>query len=339
MHSGQPVSLDFARDGSGARLIGVAFSAQPGVSVTANLKSSGGFAARQVQTPLNLEVARISAPVDTNLYASALARGATEHEIAELATAFGYDVDFQRDVRPGDHFELMFERYFDDGGRTVRTGDLLFIALDTSEGTKTLYAFRGPDDAAYDWYDANGHSARRSLMKTPVNGARLSSNFGLRINPVLGYSMMHRGTDFAVPVGTPIMAAGEGVVERAGPSGAYGNYIRLRHDGVYETAYAHLSGFAAGIHPGTRVAQGQIIGYVGTTGRSTGPHLHYEVLKDGSQINPMGLRLADGRDLRGADLAMFQAERARIDGMRDRGVLQASTVAAGSSERGARLNR
>src|SRR5262249_49516005 len=259
---------------------------------------------------------RISAPVDTSLYSSALARGATDREIASLAGAFGYDVDFQRDVLPGDHFELVFERFYDDEGHTVRTGDLLFIALDTRHGPKRFYAFAAPGDNQTDWYDADGHSARRFLMKTPVNGARLASGFGMRIHPVLGYSLMHRGTDFAAPIGTPIMAAGDGVVERAGPFSTYGNYVKLRHGSEYETAYAHMSRCAPGIKAGAHVSQGQIIGYVGMSGRATGPHLHYEVLKDGDQINPMGLRVANGRNLAGRDLALFQSERARIDTLR-----------------------
>lgn len=343
LQPGQPISLDFRRqDTGGARLTGIAFRADPGASVTANLLSSGGFAARQVQMPLNFEIARISAPVDTSLYASALARGATDREIASLAGAFGYDVDFQRDVLPGDHFELVFERFYDDEGHTVRTGDLLFIALDTRHGPKRFYAYEAPGDHQTDWYDADGHSARRFLMKTPVNGARLASGFGMRVHPVLGYSLMHRGADFAAPIGTPIMAAGDGVVERAGPFSTYGNYVKLRHGSDYETAYAHLSRFAPGIKAGARVTQGEIIGYVGMSGRATGPHLHYEVLKDGDQVNPMGLRVANGRNLAGRDLELFQSERARIDTLRQArdseapGAIEAAAPEQGGLRDGAR---
>jgi murein DD-endopeptidase MepM/ murein hydrolase activator NlpD len=219
-------------------------------------------------------------------------------------------------VRPGDHFELVFERFYDDEGRTVRTGDLLFVSLETRRGQRNFYAFAGPDDDKVDWYDADGKSARRFLMKTPVNGARLTSGFGMRMHPILGYSKMHRGTDFAAPIGTPIMSAGEGVVARAGPFGTYGNYVRIRHSDGYETAYAHMSRFALGLRPGQRVRQGQVIGYVGTTGRSTGPHLHYEVLYRNQQINPESLRVAQGRNLSGRDLVLFEAERTRIDAIR-----------------------
>lgn len=313
---GQPVSVSLYRHGDSAQLTGVAFRSEPGASVTANRMTDGGFAAREVQMPLTFEIARIAGPVETSLYASALSKGATDREVAALADAFSYDVDFQRDVRPGDDFELVFERFYDDEGNTVRTGDLLFVSLESSRGSRAFYSFLAPGDVRPDWYDAEGKSARRFLMKTPINGARLSSGFGMRLHPVLGYSRMHRGTDFAAPIGTPILAAGEGVVERAGPFSSFGNYVRIRHGNGYETAYAHMSRFARGLRAGSRVRQGQIIGYVGTTGRSTGPHLHYEVLRRGQQINPISLRVANGRNLAGRQLQLFEIERERIDTLR-----------------------
>ena len=316
LRPGQQINLFFDRRGGAARLTGLAFRSAPGASVTANHTALGGFAARQVEMPTTFENARISAQVETSLYASALALGATDREIEALAEAFAYDVDFQRDVQPGDHFELVFERYYDDEGNTVRTGDLLFVSLETRRGERNFYAFMAPGDTRLDWYDAEGKSARRFLMKTPINGARLSSGFGMRRHPILGYSRMHRGTDFAAPTGTPILAAGEGTVVRAGPYGGYGNYIRIRHANGYETAYAHLSRYARGVRSGTRVRQGQVIGYVGTTGRSTGPHLHYEVALRGRQMNPMSLRVANGRNLTGRALELFSIERGRIDRLR-----------------------
>ncbi|MBX3429809.1 MAG: peptidoglycan DD-metalloendopeptidase family protein [Hyphomonadaceae bacterium] len=316
LRPGQAISLYFQRDGGQAQLTGVAFRSEPGASVTANRTTTGGFEAREVQMPLTFEIARIAAPVETSLYSSALALGATDREVAALADAFSYDVDFQRDVRPGDRFELVFERFYDDEGNTVRTGDLLYVSLESSRGSRQFYQFMAPGDSRPDWYDAEGKSARRFLMKTPINGARLSSGFGMRRHPILGYSRMHRGTDFAAPTGTPILAAGDGVVERAGPFSSFGNYVRIRHANGYETAYAHMSRFARGVRPGVRVSQGQVIGYVGTTGRSTGPHLHYEVLRRGEQINPMSLRVANGRNLSGRALELFMIERARIDTLR-----------------------
>jgi murein DD-endopeptidase MepM/ murein hydrolase activator NlpD len=315
LRPGQSISLFFSRRAGQAQLTGIAFRSAPGASVTAN-RTTAGFAAREVLMPVSFEIARIAAAVETSLYASALSHGATDREIAALADAFSYDVDFQRDVRPGDEFELVFERFYDDEGNTVRTGELLFVGLESRRGERAFYQFLAPGDNRPDWYDADGKSARKFLMRTPINGARLSSGFGMRRHPILGYSRMHRGTDFAAPSGTPILAAGEGTVVRMGRYGAYGNYVRIRHSNGYETAYAHMSRYARGMRSGAQVRQGQVIGYVGTTGRSTGPHLHYEVMRRGSQINPVNLRVADGRNLEGRALELFQIERQRIDTLR-----------------------
>jgi len=316
LRPGQPINLFFDRSEGDVQLTGVAFRSEPGASVTANRTTGGDFQAREVLMPLTFEIARIAAQVDTSLYATALQLGATDREVAALADAFAYDVDFQRDIRPGDDFELVFERYYDDEGNTVRTGDLLFVGLETRQGRRDFYQFLAPGDTRSDWYDTQGHSARRFLMKTPINGARLSSGFGMRRHPILGFSRMHQGTDFAAPIGTPILAAGDGVVVRAAPFSSYGNYVRLRHANGYETAYAHMSRFARGLRAGARVRQGQIIGYVGNTGRSTGPHLHYEVLRRGQAINPVNLRVANGRNLGGRALELFMIERERIDTLR-----------------------
>ncbi len=326
---GQPINLIFERRGpEEARLTAVAFRSEPGASVTANRTVAGSFAAREVLMPLTFEIARIAAPVRTSLYGTALELGATDREVAALADAFAYDVDFQRDVQPGDNFEIVFERFYDDEGHTVRTGDLLFVSLETRRGARNFYSFMTPGSSTPDWFDVDGKSARRFLMKTPINGARLSSRFGMRRHPVLGYSRMHRGTDFAAPTGTPILAAGEGVLVRVGPFSTFGNYIRIRHGDGYETAYAHMSRFARGMRAGARVRQGQVIGYVGTTGRSTGPHLHYEVLRRGQQINPMSLRVANGRNLNGRDLELFQIERQRIDTLRQVRAREAGSAGA-----------
>lgn len=330
---GQPISLFFMRQGPQARLTGVAFRSEPGASITANRTIAGAFAAREVLMPLTFEIARVAGPVQDSLYASALAGGATDREVSALAGAFGYDVDFQRDVRPGDHFELVFERFYDDQGNTVRTGDLLFLGLDTRQrGSRAFYSFLAPGDSHPEWYDEDGKSARKFLMKTPINGARLASGFGMRMHPVLGYSAMHRGTDFAAPIGTPIFAAGDGVIVRAGPFSTYGNYVRIRHGNGYDTAYAHMSRFAGGISAGKHVHQGDVIGYVGTTGRSTGPHLHYEVLRNNSQINPMTLQVANGRNLSGRALQLFMIERARIDTLRFARAHEAAPIEASARQ-------
>jgi murein DD-endopeptidase MepM/ murein hydrolase activator NlpD len=192
----------------------------------------------------------------------------------------------------------------------------LFVGLESRRGPRAFYQFLAPGDVRPDWYDADGKSARKFLMRTPINGARLSSGYGMRRHPILGYSRMHRGTDFAAPTGTPILAAGDGTIIRASRYGSYGNYVRIRHANGYETAYAHMSRFSRGLRAGGSVRQGQVIGYVGTTGRSTGPHLHYEVLRRGAQINPVNLQVANGRNLEGRALELFQIERARIDTLR-----------------------
>lgn len=328
---GQPVELVTAAAEGGARLTGLAFHSEPGWAVTVARTYDGRFQAFETATPLQSEVAHVAGAIEGSLYASALARGATDREVADMAEVFGYDVDFQRDIRAGDVFEMVFDREHDELGRTVRTGELMFVALVTRGGPKAFYRFQAPGDAKPEWYDAEGKTARKFLMRTPINGARLSSGFGMRRHPILGYSKLHRGTDFAAPTGTPIFAAGDGVIVQAGTNGGYGRYIRIKHDSAYQTAYAHMSRFAKGMRAGVRVAQGQVIGYVGSTGRSTGPHLHYEVHLRGQQINPMSLRVPTGRRLEGSALAAFQGERARIDALRAAGrAFAASDTAAPS---------
>jgi murein DD-endopeptidase MepM/ murein hydrolase activator NlpD len=316
LRPGQMVDVYFESDGSEARLTGLSFRSEPGAAITVNRTYAGDFRARQVMMPLTFEVTRIAAKVERTLYDAAIAGGATDKEVSQLADIFAYDVDFQRDIHPGDGVELVFERFRDDEGRTVKTENLLFVSLDARGATKSFYRFKREGDANADWYDANGKSARKFLMKTPINGARLSSGFGFRRHPILGYSALHKGTDFAAPTGTPIMAAGDGVIVKAGYNGGYGNYVRIRHTDGYETAYAHMSRMGRGVRAGVRVRQQQIIGYVGSTGRSTGPHLHYEVLFRGQQINPMRLRVPTGRNLNAAELASFKTERDRIDALR-----------------------
>ena len=337
MRAGQAVKLFYAPADGGVRLTGLAFRADPGASVTVSRTSAGGFVARELQVPTTFDVARLIATVDGSIYQAALENGATEKEVAALADAFAYDVDFQREVRPGDQFELLFERYVDDEGRTVRTGELLFASMRTRNGVKDFYRFAAPGDKGFDWYDAKGVSSRKFLMRTPVNGARLSSGFGVRRHPILGYSKLHTGADFAAGAGTPVLAAGDGVVKKASRFGGYGNYIRLKHADGYDTAYAHLSRYAKGVRPGAKVRQGQVIGYVGSTGRSTGPHLHYEVLLNGRPTNPLTLKGRTGHSLSGTALEAFQNEKARIDATRNgEGQITATLLAA--ANRAERVN-
>jgi murein DD-endopeptidase MepM/ murein hydrolase activator NlpD len=220
-------------------------------------------------------------------------------------------VDFQRSIRPGDGFEVMFEKLYTEDGEFARFGNVLYGKLVLSGTNLPLYRFTTKGGLT-DFFGTIGKSARKALMRTPIDGARLSSGFGRRRHPILGYTKMHRGLDFAAPRGTPIYAAGNGTVVYRARNGAYGNYIRIRHNSEYSTAYGHMSRFSRKVRRGRRVKQGQIIGYVGTTGRSTGPHLHYEVLNRGRQLNPFRLKLPSGKSLKGAELVRFNAERQRV---------------------------
>lgn len=331
--AGLPITVYFERSGATPRLTGLSFRSQPGAVVSVSLAYDGAYRARQILTPLTFEIARVAGKVDTSLYDAAIEGGATEREIQAIADVFAYDVDFQRDIFQGDAFEIVFERFRDDAGATVRTGEALFVSLQTREGVKSFYRFKGPN-GDYDWYDPNGRTARKFLMKTPINGARLSSGFGMRRHPVLGFSRMHRGVDFAAPTGTPVMAAGDGKLEKVGWGGGLGRSIQVQHSDGYETIYGHLSAFARGLKPGQAVRQGQLIGYVGSTGLSTGPHLHYEVVYRGAHINPMSMRVPTGRNLDGEWLKVFQVERTRIDALRTEreASLRGGSAAAVSSQ-------
>ncbi len=280
---------------------------------------SGGFSAekRPVQMKRRLQI--VSGVINGNLYTSMRKQNTPDNIIHALANVFAFDVDFQRDIFSGDQFEAIYEAIYDEEGNLVTGGDIVFARL-TWRGNKREknYYLYTPQNGGQqpDYFDANGQSARRLLMKTPVDGARLSSNFGPRRHPILGYRKTHKGVDFAARRGTPIKATGDGVIERANRFGSYGNYIRIRHSNNYKTAYAHLKGFARGIKKGKRVRQGDIIGYIGTTGRSTGPHLHYEVHHKNKPVNPQKLKIATGVKLTGKTLNGFKQNRSLLDGLR-----------------------
>lgn len=261
---------------------------------------------------------RIEAEIETSIYSSALQLGAEDQQVVDFASAFAYDIDFQREIHPGDRFEILFETFYDERGNAVRNGDVLYAALNGKALQRGFYRFAPSDDGVVDYFDQNGESATKFLMKTPINGARISSNFGKRKHPISGYTRLHKGTDFAAPTGTPIYAAGNGTVQRASRNGGYGNYIKIKHTRGYETAYAHLSKYAKGIKAGKKVKQGDVIGYVGSTGASTGPHLHYEVYVDGKPVNVMSLKLPNGRKLQDepAMLEEFKAHQAMVDALR-----------------------
>ena len=279
---------------------------------------NGDWTATELKARLQRTYARIEAPIETSIYEAALKLGARDQQVVDFASVFAYDVDFQREIYPGDTFEIVYETFADERGNPVRNGEVLFARLNGKALKRGFYKFTPEDDGVTDYFDANGESATKFLMKTPINGARLSSSFGMRRHPISGYSRLHKGTDFAAPTGTPVYAAGHGTVERASRYGGYGHYVRIRHANGYKTAYAHLSRYGRGIRSGKRVRQGDIIGYVGSTGASTGPHLHYEVYIDGKPVNAMRLKLPTGRKLAEspAILDEFLKSKSEIDAIR-----------------------
>jgi len=246
-----------------------------------------------------------------SLYKSATDQNIPANIIIEFARIYGFQVDFQRDIRKQDKFQIMYEVFIDDNKKIIETGEILFANLKLSGQANSLYFF--DKQGAEGHYDKNGKSVQKALMKTPINGARLSSAFGMRKHPIDGFNKMHRGTDFAAPKGTPIMASGNGIVKKAGWCGGGGNCVKIKHNSTYETVYAHMSKFAKGIKSGVRVKQGQIIGYVGSTGKSTGPHLHYEVIVNGKKINSQKLKLPSGKILKGEDRKLFETNKIRLD--------------------------
>jgi len=300
-------------------LVAMKFRADPESRILLNRDAKGKFLAEKTAVKITRELMTIKGNIEGSLYVSAKAQGAPDRAIANLANAFAYDVDFQREIFGGDEFEAIFEVNYDDEGQLVSSGDILFARLKWRGKVKEkgYYRFASKNGGSKaDFFDREGQSAKRLLMKTPIDGARLSSGFGTRKHPILGYRKAHKGVDFAARRGTPIYAAGDGVVERANRYGSFGNYIKIRHSNGYKTAYAHLKGFRKGIRAGKRVEQGDVIGYVGTTGRSTGPHLHYEVHLRGKQVNPQKLKIATGVELKGEELKRFKTARDEIDRMR-----------------------
>jgi murein DD-endopeptidase MepM/ murein hydrolase activator NlpD len=245
-----------------------------------------------------------------SLYKAATDQNIPPNTIIEFARIYGFQVDFQRDIRKGDKFQIMYEVFIDNKDKIIQTGEILFANLKLSGQDNSLYYFDKKNVQGH--YNKNGKSVQKALMKTPINGARLSSSFGMRKHPIDGFNKMHRGTDFAAPKGTPIMASGNGIVKKAGWCGGGGNCVKIKHNSTYETVYAHMSKFARGIKKGVRVKQGQTIGYVGSTGKSTGPHLHYEVIVNGKRVNSQKLKLPSGKILKGKDRRLFETNKIKL---------------------------
>ena len=246
-----------------------------------------------------------------NLYSSAIEANINPDTIIEFARIFGFEIDFQRDIRKNDYFKIIYNKYFDEYGKFVKSGLILYAHMSVNGREITLYKFG--DDKSYGYFDINGKSVEKALMKTPINGARLSSSFGIRKHPILGFTKMHTGTDFAAPSGTPIMASGTGTITSAKWCSGGGNCIKIKHNSTYETVYAHMKSFVRGMKKGKKVRQGEIIGYVGSTGMSTGPHLHYEVIVNGKKVNSRTLKLPSGKVLKDHERELFEIHRIKTD--------------------------
>ena len=269
------------------------------------------FSQKIILTKLKKNIVYNESIILESLYKSALNENIPPNIIIDFARIYGFEVDFQRDIRKRDSFQIMYEIFLNDKKKIIETGNILYANLKLSGEDNSLYYFDSKNSEGH--YDKNGKSVRKALMKTPINGARLSSSFGMRKHPIDGFNKMHKGTDFAAPMGTPIMASGNGKIKKAGWCGGGGNCIVIKHNTTYQTVYAHLSKFAKGIRNGVRVKQGQTIGYVGSTGKSTGPHLHYEVIVNGKRINSQTLKLPSGKILKGDERKLFETKKIKLD--------------------------
>jgi murein DD-endopeptidase MepM/ murein hydrolase activator NlpD len=311
IYSGRKLSLILKKleDGTNT-IVNLAYPINNTTSVEIR-KSQNNFEVKENILQLYKREVVVKNIIKNNLYNSAVESGVEPNIIVEFARIFGFEVDFQRDIRQGDWFEILYEKFEDDNNKVRDTGKIIYASMYVNGEEINLYNFKFKN--VEDFYDIKGKSITKSLMKTPINGARLSSSFGMRKHPILGYNKMHRGTDFAAPSGTPIMASGSGTVTRARWCGGGGNCVKIRHNSTYETIYAHMKAFAKGIKEGRKVKQGQIIGYVGSTGLSTGPHLHYEVLVNGKKMNSQKLKLPSGKTLSGEEREQFELDRIQID--------------------------
>ena len=292
----------------------IGFSVQTSKTKTINFSrntATDDFKYKEIEKNLTQVIVFKEAKITSSLYSSAIDIGIQPNIIIDFARIYGFQVDFQRDIWKDDSFQLVYETFLDGNGKILETGNIIYANLILQGRENSLYIFKNKKD--HDYFDQFGKSIRKSLMKTPINGARLSSSFGIRKHPILGFNKMHKGTDFAAPMGTPIMASGDGKIIRARWCGGGGNCVKIKHNSTYSTLYAHMSKFGRGIKEGVRVKQGQIIGYVGSTGMSTGPHLHYEVIENGRKVNSQKLKLPSGKILKGKARVLFEIEKIKID--------------------------
>ena len=278
-------------------------------------KSKNNFISKKLKKNFTKRLVYKETIITSSLYNSAIDLGIKPNVIIEFARLYGFQVDFQRDIWKDDSFQIIYEEFINNNNKIVDTGAIIFANLNLQNSDLQLYKYEYEKNKI-DYFDENGKSVKKTLMKTPINGARLSSSYGKRKHPILGYTKMHTGTDFAAPTGTPIMASGDGKVIKVGWCGGGGNCVKIKHNSTYQTVYAHMSKFGRGIRKGVRVKQGQIIGYVGSTGMSTGPHLHYEVIENGKKINSQKMKLPSGKILKGEDRKKFEVAKIKIDVMK-----------------------
>jgi murein DD-endopeptidase MepM/ murein hydrolase activator NlpD len=295
------------------RLIGLSMRTGPATAITLSRTFDGALRLRELDEKVRDDTAVAQGEMQGSLYESAERAGATPAITAQVAKLFSHKLDFSRDIHPGDPFRLVFDRKVTESGRTVEAGDLLYAEIGAKGQVTRFYRFHAPGSSEPEYFDEQGKNIKGFLLRTPVDGARVTSGFGMRLHPILGYTRMHEGIDFGVPVGTPVFAAGDGVVEEAKWFGGYGRWVKLKHSGGWETGYGHLSGWA--VKAGEHVHQGQVIAYSGSSGESTGPHLHYEVIAHGVKINPKDAKVPSGSILEGRELAAFKSEKAHVDAM------------------------
>jgi murein DD-endopeptidase MepM/ murein hydrolase activator NlpD len=298
--------------GEPARLVSLSLQDGPARALSLSRSFDGALKLKEMNETVREDTVAADGRIEGSLYESALKLGATPAVTAQVAKLFAHKLDFERDIQPGDDFKLVFDRKITESGKTVAVGDLQYAEL---HGAK-FYRFERPHGEV-EYFDEFGKNIKGFLLRTPVDGARITSLFGMRKHPVLGYTRAHQGVDFGAGVGTPILAAGDGVVVEAGRKGGYGNWLRIRHTGEWDTGYGHISRFAKGIGPGVRVRQGQVVAYVGATGLATGPHLHYEIWQRGERVNPLSAKVPQGTELAGRELALFKTEKSRIDALLD----------------------
>lgn len=315
------------------RLIGLSMRTGPASALTLSRTFDGALKLRELEERLRSETTVAQGQMHGSLYESATQAGATPSLTAQVVKLFGHKLDFSRDIQPGDNFRMVFDRTLTESGRTVETGDLLYAEIEAKGGTSRFYRFKENAKSATQYFDENGKNIRGFLLRTPVDGARMTSGFGVRRHPILGYNRMHQGIDFGVGTGTPVIAAGDGVVKEVRWNGGYGRWVKIQHSGGWATAYAHLSRWSPKLRPGSHVRQGQVIAYVGSTGASTGPHLHYEVMRNGAKLNPKGAKIPQGSALSGRNLVAFRAEKYRIDQLLTAGEARIASLNARPSDK------